>query len=159
MTEVWFYHLERSPLDAVLPDLLTKTLDRGWRALVRTGSQERLQALDSHLWTFRDDSFLPHGTAGRPDAAEQPVLLTDQLGNPNRAEVLFLVDRAASPELGGSDLAVEGEGAYERIILLFDGRDGEAVSEARTLWKNVKATEAGLAYWKQSPSGKWEKKA
>ena len=76
MAELLFYHLERSTLDAVLPQLLEKTLARGWKAVVRAGSDERVQALDAHLWTYRDDAFLPHGIEGGQHDCDQPVVLT-----------------------------------------------------------------------------------
>src|SRR5690349_11599483 len=36
MTDILFYHLERQPLDRVLPQLLERTLERGWRAVIET---------------------------------------------------------------------------------------------------------------------------
>ncbi len=154
MAALWFYHLERSTLEAVLPDLLSKTLAKGWRALVRVGQIERLEALDSHLWTYADDSFLPHGSEGRGDAADQPILLTGGPANTNGAQVLFLVDGAAFPELDNGSLET-----FERIILLFDGRDQHAVTAARTTWKSAKDAGAACTYWQQDAGGKWDKKA
>lgn len=149
MAELWFYHLERTELERALPPLLEKCLQRGWRALVRGGLAERLEALDAALWTWRDDSFLPHARAGEGDASRQPVLLTMDDGNPNRAQALFLIDGA---ELG--DLA-----EFERACLMFDGRDEAALEKARSHWKQAK--EAGLvaSYWRESAAGKWEKQA
>jgi DNA polymerase-3 subunit chi len=85
MTEVLFYHLENQPVERVLPPLLEKSLERGWRVVVQTASEERADALDSHLWTYRDDSFLPHGTWRDRDAAEQPIILAVNGDNPNHA--------------------------------------------------------------------------
>lgn len=154
MAGIWFYHLERASLDAVLPALLQKTLDKGWRAVVRAGSRERLTALDGHLWTYTDDSFLPHGLDDQPGAQDQPVLLTMDTARPNAAQVLFIVDGAACPEARD-----EGLGGLERVIVLFDGRDPEALSEARALWKEAKDTGLDLSYWQQDAQGGWEKKA
>ena len=149
MTEVLFYHLDRLPLERVLPDLLERSLERGWRAVVQVASDERLEALDSHLWTYRDDSFLPHGTSkdGRP--AEHPVFLTAGDDNPNDAQVRFCAD--------GAD--VEDFGPYQRIVILFDGNEIEAVEQARTKWKSVKAAGHEATYWQQNERGRWEKKA
>ena len=122
MTEVLFYHLQRQPLERVLPTLLEKSLERGWRVVVQAASEERVEALDAHLWTFRDDSFLPHGTWREPQAREQPILLTVNDDNPNGADVRFLIDGAPVP----ADAA-----AYQRIVLLFDGDDPDAVAAAR----------------------------
>jgi len=148
-TEVLFYHLMHKPLEAALPQLLQKCLDRDWRVIVQTGSEERCSALDAHLWTFADDSFLPHGTKADGYSEQQPIYLTAGQDNPNAAQVRFLVDRADPPALD----------VYQRAIFMFDGRDEEAVGEARLRWKEVKADGFDLAYWQQTEAGGWEKKA
>ena len=97
MTEVLFYHLQNMSLESVLPPLLEKSLERGWRVVVQSTSQERADALDAHLWTYRDDSFLPHVTARSGDLADQPIVLAVEEGNPNGANVRFLIDNADLP--------------------------------------------------------------
>lgn len=150
MTEVLFYHLERASLESVLPGLLEKSLERGWKAVVRAGSRPRTEALDGHLWTWRDDSFLPHG-AGGPHADRQPIWLTDGDDMPNGPDILFLVDGAAA------DIAsLEG---LTRCVTIFDGGDDGAVSAARAFWKSVKEAGHEATYWKQSEGGRWEKQA
>ena len=146
--EVWFYHLERTGLDQALPELLEKTLQRGWRALVRTPVPERIEHLDSWLWSYRDDSFLPHGPAEEPDAERQPIVLTTGQENPNRADALFLVDGAEPGDLTG----------YARCVVLFDGADPEQLALARSQWKRVKDGGSPVSYWKQQARG-WEKQA
>ncbi|MGE3066322.1 MAG: DNA polymerase III subunit chi [Hyphomicrobiaceae bacterium] len=147
-TEVLFYHLERQPLESVLPGLVERTLARGWRAVIQAGSEERVAALDTLLWTYRDDSFLPHGTPEfAPD--RHPVLLTTHGTNPNGATVRFLVDGAAMDDFSG----------YERIVFLFDGHDAAALDQARAHWKSAKAAGCAVTYWQQTPQGRWEKKA
>ncbi len=148
-TEVLFYQLERQPLDQVLPGLLEKTLERGWRAVVQAGSEERLEALDGLLWTYRDESFLPHGTTSDGFAAEQPVFLTVGEDNPNGATVRFMVDGADCGELRG----------YARVVYLFDGRDEMARGKAREQWKTAKTEGHAVTYWQQNERGRWEKKA
>lgn len=147
--EIWFYHLERSSLGGVLPGLLEKTRERGWKAVVRATDARLLDDLDDHLWTWRDDSFLAHGRASEPNAARQPVLLTESLENPNAAQALFIVDGA---ELGDTE-------SLERCFIIFDGRDEASLHGARARWKSLKEAGANLAYWKQSPEGRWEKAA
>jgi DNA polymerase III subunit chi len=149
MTEVLFYHLEHQPLERVLPALVERTLARGWRAVVQAGSEERVAALDTLLWTYDEASFLPHGTQRDGHVAEQPVYLTAGEANPNGAIVRFLVDGAEIGELTG----------YQRIVYLFDGRDGEAVARARAQWKAAKDAGCEATYWQQSPEGRWEKRA
>lgn len=147
--EVLFYHLERQPLERVLPTLLEKTLAKGWRAVVQSGSEERLAALDLALWTYADDSFLPHGTAKTGHADAQSVYLTVGEDAPNGAGVRFLVDGA---EATAFDRA-------ERLVFLFDGRDEEAVARARQQWKAAKAAGCAVTYWRQTDAGRWEKMA
>lgn len=148
MSDVLFYHLEVRPLEAVLPALLEKTLERGWRAVVEVGSTERAEALDAHLWTFRDDSFLAHGLAGETTDAHQPVLITTGTDNPNGAAVRFFIDRAVPQSADG----------YERIVYMFSGHDPDAVAEARLAWKALKPGN-DLTYWQQETDGRWVKKA
>lgn len=147
--EIWFYHLERSELRDVLPGLLEKTRERGWRALVRVNSAGLLDELDERLWTWRDEAFLAHGRATEPHAGRQPILLSRSGENLNGAQALFIVDDA---ELGDTE-------SYERCFIIFDGRDETSLTAARERWKVLKQGGANLAYWRQSPEGRWEKAA
>lgn len=149
MTDVLFYHLQQQPLEAVLPLLLEKTLERNWRAVVRLGSAARLAALDDALWTYADASFLPHGIAADGGAEGQPILLTTEDERPNGAHVVFLADGAPLP----ADLGVE------RLVLLFDGNDDEALAAARATWRDVKGRGLAATYWQQDERGRWVKKA
>ena len=146
-TEVLFYHLERASLERVLPSLLERTIERGWRAVVQSGSAERLEALDLALWTYNDASFLPHGTARDGDADRQPVYLTLGDESPNGAGVRFLVDGAEMTEFSG----------YVRIVCIFDGNDQDAKDKARAQWQAAKAAGCAVTYWRQSENGRWEK--
>ncbi len=149
MTELLFYHLHRQPIEKVLPALLEKSLERGWRVVVQAGSEERIEALDAYLWTYRDDGFLPHGTAKESEAAAQPVLLTTGEDNPNGANVRFLIDGTAVP----ADAA-----SYARIVLLFDGEDEDAVAAARARWSDAKAQGFDVTYWQPDEQGRWQQK-
>jgi DNA polymerase III subunit chi len=150
MTEILFYHLQGQTPEQVLPALLHKSLERGWRVVVQGATEERIEALDAHLWTWRDDSFLPHGTWREAEAAEQPILLTVHDDNPNRAVVRFLVEGANMP----GDAS-----AYERVVLLFDGEDPEAVDTARTRWTEAKAAGFQVTYWQADENGRWRRQA
>jgi DNA polymerase-3 subunit chi len=150
MTEVLFYHLQGRRVEGVLVEMLEKSLERGWRVVVQGSSEERIEALDAHLWTYRDDGFLPHGTWREPESAEQPVLLTLTESNPNAANVRFLIDGAPMP--------ADPE-AYQRIVLLFDGEDDEAVAAARVHWTEAKAKGFEATYWQPDEGGRWVKKA
>ena len=149
MAEVLFYHLTESTLEDALPGLLEKSLERGWRVVVQTGSEERRDALDLHLWTFSDDSFLAHATDRESYRSDQPVLLTTGDENGNDAEIRFLVDGALAPGLDG----------YKRAVFLFDGHDQAQLERAREQWKQLKAASHQVTYWQQTPGRRWERKA
>lgn len=148
-TEIRFYHLQRSRLEQALPQLLSRTLAKGWRAVVKAGSEERVEALNASLWTEDESSFIPHGSAKDGDAGMQPVWLTAKDENPNKADVLMLVDGAECPE----------PEKYQLVCTVFDGNDSEALERTRTQWKALKDKGlTPLTYWQQTASG-WEQKA
>ncbi|HJQ60889.1 MAG TPA: DNA polymerase III subunit chi [Vineibacter sp.] len=149
MAEIRFYHLVRGSLEDVLPRMLDLTLARGQRAVVLLGSAERVEALNAHLWTFDPGSFLPHGGARDGHAARQPVWLTHIDENPNQAGYLFVADGARSERVAD----------YARVSEIFDGRDDDAVAEARRRWTAYKAQGHAIEYWQQGERGGWEQKA
>ncbi len=148
MSEIGFYHLTRSTLEVALPRLLEKTLQAGKRALVLVGSAERAETLAAHLWTWDADAFLPHGTTRDGFPTRQPIWLTERDENANSAQFLFLADRAQSVHLAD----------YERCFELFDGRDEEAVAEARRRWTSYRDAGHALKYWQQDDRGAWQLK-
>ena len=149
VTEIYFYHLERRTLEEVLPTLLEMSLKRGWRAAVQAASEERVEALNTLLWTYREESFLPHGTARDGHAAAYPVYLTSGEDNPNSAQVRFLVDGAMLADAA----------PYARVAYIFDGRDQEAVARARAEWQAAKAKGYAVSYWQQTQEGRWQQMA
>jgi DNA polymerase-3 subunit chi len=148
-TEVYFYHLESRTLEQVLPTLLERSLARGWRAAVQASSVERVEALNSLLWAYREDSFLPHGTSSDGTPAAQPIYLTVEDDNPNDAAVRFLVDGATLDDAGG----------YARVVYVFDGHDEAAVAQARETWTAAKGKGYAVSYWQQDADGRWQQKA
>ena len=149
MTEIGFYHLQIAPLERALPKLLEKVLERGMRAVVVAGSEERVEALNTALWTYDQASFLPHGSARDGNAEAQPIWLTVEDENPNGANVLVLTDGTDSPHLD----------RFERCVLMFDGTDEEALAAARRRWQVYKSAGHKLTYHQQTERGGWEQKA
>jgi DNA polymerase III subunit chi len=151
MPEFWFYQLRRRTLEQTLPALVERALQRGWRAVIQSRTPERLAAIDDLLWTHADDSFLPHGSQADGDPHLQLVWLTNAGDNPNGARLRFLVDGAEAEPYLDSD--------YERVILLFDGRDESSLAAARAQWRILKARDAALSYWQETEEGGWKKQA
>ena len=147
MAEIGFYHLLTTPLDRALPRLLERARAQGYRIIVRAASADRVEHLNSVLWTYDESSFLPHGAARDGNAADQPIWLTGGDDNPNAATMLVLVDGAAPGDLT----------SYARIADIFDGNDADAVEAARDRWRRAKEASHSLTYWQQTGAG-WEKK-
>lgn len=147
MTEVRFYHLTRMSLEQALPDLLEKTLQRGWRAVVQVKEEGAVEPLTKALWTSRADSFLPHGSAKDGKPSLHPLWITEKEENPNDSTVLFLAEGAERKSFEGFDLVCE----------VFNGYDDVQVGHARARWKAYKEEGMDLTYWQQTETG-WEKK-
>jgi len=144
----WFYHLEGSTIENVLPELLEKTLTKGWRALVKL-PKEMLKEMDDLLWTFRDDSFLPHGRDDEPMADWQPILLSAEADDAKGFDAVFLIGGAEISEMSG----------VERAMVMINGRSESEIKQERGRWKKLKDAGAELAYYQQNARGAWEKKA
>lgn len=147
-TQFWFYHLEASTLEGVLPGLLEKTLEKGWRALVKL-PEAKLDHMDSFLWTFRDDAFLPHGREDEPQADLQPILLSATADSAKGFDAVFLLDGEAVVDMDG----------VSRAMVMINGRSETDVVRERGRWKELKEQGADLAYYQQDERGRWEKKA
>ena len=146
--EARFHHLERRRIDQALPRLIERAREEGRRVVVRASSDEMVAALNERLWTYDDASFLPHGAAGDGDPMTQPVFLTCEAGKPNAATMLV---RLTGAEAG------EADGAFDLVVLLFDGRDEAALGEARSEWRRLKDEGRAISYWRESDEGGWER--
>ena len=149
--EILFYCLERQSVEDILPGLLERTLERGWRAIVRTDSAERMNALDTHLWTWSEQSFLAHGTPETGFASRQPVYLTTGNENPNRADVLFLAGGEWPADWSAPDVA-----QFVRVVILFNGQDADILSRAGASWRGAQRSGHSATFWRQTASGKWQ---
>jgi DNA polymerase III subunit chi len=149
MTEVWFFHLDKQPLEHVLPRIVGSSLARGWRMVIETAQPDRIAKLSEMLWASEDVAFLPHGFEGEPSPERQPVWLTTSLENPNNAQVRVLLDGAQPADIS----------SLSRVVLMFDGNDEQAIEAARAEWKIQKAAGNDISYWKQDENGKWANQA
>ena len=149
MAEVWFYLLEREPVEAVLPGLLARGMQRGLRMAVQAESVDALAQVSERLWAHEDVAFLAHGDSSTPMPERQPIYLTTSPDNPNGATYRFYIAGAAPETLDGMD----------RASVMFEGGDEAAVERARTLWRLFKAEGHAIAYWKQDETGRWVNQA
>ncbi len=154
MAELWFYHLERESAEQIVPQLLRRGVERGWRLSLETSSPELMKAWSSALWSIDDASFLAHGIAGESRDGEQPVLLTCSKGNENGSRFRFYVD-GAIPEVS----ALRDETGLDRASILFDGRSEAALAAARSLWKLAREACLAMRYLRQDSVGAWSEEA
>jgi DNA polymerase-3 subunit chi len=150
MTRYDFYHLQKTPLEQVLPKLCEKAYATGKRIKILVGNDERVEFLNSLLWTYSEESFLPHGSKKDGFASEQPIFLSSTEDNENNAELLILVDGA----MPGIDVLK----TYERVLNIFDGNDDISLNNSRDYWKMIKSTDGELHYWQQKDNGSFEQK-
>lgn len=150
MGAAYFYHLTRGPVEVTLPMLLGKAMGAGWRVAVRGRDPARMDWLDEKLWLGPEEGFLPHGRAGTPHEAHQPVLLTTGTDLTNGATCLMSVD--------GADVTADEVTSLDRVCVLFDGNDTAALDVARSQWKALTDAGCSAQYWSEE-SGRWEKKA
>ncbi|SIQ41259.1 DNA polymerase III, chi subunit [Paracoccus thiocyanatus] len=148
MGSALFYHLTRSGPAQLLPMLVGKSLQAGWRVELRGRDRARQAALDESLWL--GEGFLPHGLAGGPHDARQPVLLTvEGQAAANAARCLIALDGA---EVAGAECQ-----ALERACIVFDGNDPQALERARAQWRALKEAQVAAEYWSEA-GGRWERR-
>lgn len=150
MSRIDFYHLKKQSLDSVLPVLLQKAYTTGKRIMVKT-TEDTVETVNESLWTYNDESFLPHGSKKDGFAEEQPIYITSADENQNGAGFLFLIN--------GTECDCKQAERFERIFNIFDGNSDAALKQARRLWKMYKDADFEVCYWQQTPEGKWEQKA
>ncbi len=151
MSRIDFYHLQKSGIEEVLPKLLEKAYASGKHIVVKIGTEDRVEFINTLLWTYDDASFLPHGSKKDGNAASQPVWLTSGDDNPNQASMLFLIDDAK--------ISTDKLSDFERVFNIFDGASEESIKQARVFWKEAKSASHECHYWQQTASGSWEEKA
>ena len=148
MPDYWFYHLEGSTVQSVLPGLLEKVRERSWKALVKC-HQDELDELDLFLWTYKDSSFLPHGRDDEPQSDKHPVLLSSRANSAEGAQCIILLEGQNIDDLSG----------VERCIIMINGRNAENVKAERKRWKTLSDSGYKLSYFQQDERGSWVKKA
>lgn len=151
MTRIDFYHLQKSNIEETLPKLVEKAYASGKKILIKIGNEERVEFLNTHLWSYDEQSFLPHGSKKDGNASLQPIWLTSQDDNPNDATILFLTDNAKTD--------VKNISSFERVLNIFDGNNQEGLIWSREFWKQLKSAEHECYYWQQNEQGIWQQKA
>lgn len=149
MADIVFYHLTSTSLDQALPKLLEKALQGNFRVLVRVATPTEAERVNGLLWSYNPESFLPHGTAKDGHSDQQPIYITAEEENPNKASLL----------LTACGLQLESVSMYARVLDIFDGGNEQQVMQARGRWEYYSANNHSMSYIKQNASGGWEKQS
>lgn len=145
--QIDFYHLQKTAKDTVLITLVEKSIAIGKRIFIKART-ENINHIDELLWSYKDDSWVPHGAFGNGFEDKQPILIGDTVNHANQAEYLILTDGADISELDG----------FERCLNIFDEKSEKELQNARALWKALPTGNNKVNYWAQSSTGKWELK-
>lgn len=147
MGEARFFHLTHSSAEFVVRENATRAMAMGWNVVVRGTQAQALAQLDERLWLLPEDSFLPHGMAGGDHDGDQPMLLTAGPDIPNGAKAIFALD--------GAEVAPAEVASMERVWILFDGNDPQALEVARNQWRSLTGAGVVAEYWSEA-SGRWQ---
>ena len=143
--QVDFYQLAGTPPEQVIASIAEKVLTAEGRLLIVAGDELFLARLNRLLWDRGATSFLPHGLAGGPDDARQPVLLSTSPDAPNLARSMLIADGV------WRDSAL----SYDRAFFLFDDA---GLKPAREAWKSLRSREGvDPRYWARE-GRKWVNK-
>ncbi|EJF80705.1 hypothetical protein MCO_00219 [Bartonella sp. DB5-6] len=145
--DILFYHLTQSTLEDILPTLVERALDRFGRVTIQCVSKEQCDAIDTRLWVYADEAFIGHGTEYDQHPNLQPVFLTTGQENPNDSKIRFLIEGAVCFDIN----------VYQRLVVIFDGRNDEQLNLVRAQWKKYKMENHDLSYWQQTEDRCWEK--
>ena len=132
-----FYYLTRTPLERALPAIAERVLAGGDQLEILADDLDLIDRLDRSLWSYRPDSFLPHGREGA-----QPVLLTCSSERAVTYANLAYVD----------GIWRDPPSSAARIFYFFDA---DTLDNARSAWRSVNTDAFERRYWKQTEEGRW----
>jgi DNA polymerase-3 subunit chi len=144
--QVDFYQLGQIPLEQVVGSIADKLLAQDARLLIVAEDDTLLARLDRMLWDQGASSFVPHGLAGGPDDARQPILLSTSPDAPNLARNMLIADGQWR----------EAALNYDRAFYLFDN---DALEGARLAWKLLSGREGVERNFWAREDGRWVQKA
>jgi len=149
MTEINFYVSSAASNDAIyklLPSLLERIISQQHKVLIACKNEAEVKRVDKFLWEYNAEKFIPHGTASKEHAEDQPILITSEEENKNLSDILICL----------SGKTVSDFSSYLKVIDIFEGSE-EQKQAGRERWKDYKSKGYDLSYF-TSENGKWLKK-
>ncbi|MFD2113030.1 DNA polymerase III subunit chi [Thiorhodococcus fuscus] len=96
MPQIDFYSLKptsRGDRFQVACRLAERIRAQNLRLLIHCPDRDEARHLDRLLWTYREDSFLPHGLAGKVDQELTPILIAEDGRPETETQVLLNLGR------------------------------------------------------------------
>ena len=145
MPEIFFYKLKNSSSEIFLTSLIEKSIENNWNSVVLLDNIERMEEINDFLWSYKDTSFLPHGSQNDKNSELHRVYLTCEEENPNDSDVIFSID----------GLLIKNINSWQRCIFIFNEQNLKVVDQFNTYKKNIDQSQHFLKSFEQDTNGKW----
>ena len=130
--QVFFHYFEKTSgrdLLVYICRLVEKGYKQGSKPIyIHFDSENEAKEFDSLLWTFRQESFIPHTILGHPEQEKTPVIIGWDTNQIETAEALINVSQ-------GIPRASKSTSKIHEIV----GSDENKKNKAREKWKAYKA--------------------
>jgi len=122
--------MTRAALSRSMARFIEARVNEGRRVLVRVEDERKAAQWDQFLWTWDEQSFLPHSVLGTEWPGDEPVTIAARTPAATPGVVLVCLDDVPPDELL----------AFDEIYELVDRCSDEGLERSRRRWSAWKAT-------------------
>ena len=150
MTQIIFYSTAPLQVEKTLFALLEKSLEKGNKSLLLFKDKEKCLSINEQLWTYKQNSFLPHISEDDQiyDNIDVPVYLSTKNENPFKAELLFSIDGFLPDNIDH----------FERVIIIIDVNDELLNEKYKKYYLDINKNFEDIVFYKSDDNGKWIEK-
>ncbi len=150
MTQIIFYSTAPLQVEKTLFALLEKSLEKGNKSLLLFKDKEKCLSINEQLWTYKQNSFLPHISEDDEiyDDIDVPVYLSTKNENPFKAELLFSIDGFLPDNIDH----------FERVIIIIDVNDELLNEKYKNYYLDINKNFEDIVFYKSDDNGKWIEK-
>ena len=150
MTQIIFYSTAPFQVEKTLFTLLEKSLEKGNKSLLLFKDKEKCLSINEQLWTYKQNSFLPHISEDDQiyDNIDVPVYLSTKNENPFKAELLFSIDGFLPDNIDH----------FERVIIIIDVNDELLNEKYKNYYLDINKNFEDIVFYKSDDNGKWIEK-
>ena len=140
MREIFFYNIESRDFLKDIALLTEKLFKEGIKVLIICPDDDVASIFDNFLWSFREESFIPHIVLERDSVQLETVIISK--------EQLDIVSFKALIVFKGSTVATDYCNKFEKTYYFFDDKNDNEKNLARTAWRESIKLGAKCKYWK-----------